>query len=130
MVQNFREDYPGARVASEAAFPELYLQSSWQKGLDGSPVDGCLVAWTMIHTNDREMGMELAQESIAYVSSALPAPGEPDSTSMSVCYMVLGRPDDALTSIEEADQLIRVLVAGEKTPGLPTAEARTPFPGC
>jgi len=108
VVQNFREDYPGARAASEAALPEFYLQSSWQKGLDEGSANGCLIAWVMIHTNDEEMGQELARQTITYVNSALPGPGEPENTDMGLCYMVLERPDDALTSIEEAEKLDQV----------------------
>ena len=108
VVQNFREDYPGARAASEAALPEFYLQSSWQKGLEGGPVNGCLVAWVMTHTNDEEMGQELAREAIAYVNSASLETGKPEDPEMGLCYMVLGRPDDTLTIIEEADKLEQI----------------------
>ena len=107
IVQNLLENYPGAREASEAAIPELYLRDNWHKGLERGSFNGCLVAWIMIHTNDEEMGRELAQESIEFVNNASPGPGEPENTNMSLCYIVLGKPDDALTSMEEDDHLLQ-----------------------
>ncbi|MDH4021474.1 MAG: hypothetical protein OEU84_17925, partial [Xanthomonadales bacterium] len=116
VVQNLREDYAGAREASEAALPEFYLQSSWQKVLQGDTVNGCLIAWVMTHTNDEEMGRDLASEAIAQFNNALPGSGDSGHAGMGICYMVLDRPDDALTIIEEADQLIRFWWLAKKHP--------------
>ena len=59
-----------------------------------------MVAWVLIQTDDETMGQELAQQTLDFASKALTNQSSTDFKAPSLCYMILDRPEDALSSIE------------------------------
>jgi len=102
VIQSLREDYVSARAASEVALPDYYDREKWQQAvLEHGRVDGCLVAWVMINTNDEKMGIDLAIQTIEYADKNPTDHIRVGNKKPSLCYMVLDRSDDALSSLEK-----------------------------
>ena len=101
LVHTLQQDHSSAREASELALTEFYDRGTWGKALENGPDNGCLIAWTLTHSNNEEMGLDLASVTVDYVLSGGPNSfDKSEPNRLGICYMVLDRPDDALASVE------------------------------
>jgi TolB-like protein len=105
LIHTLLEDYPSARLAGELSMPGLFdLNRRSQPSLSKKLSNSCQAAWVLIHTNDRKMGQQLAQEVIEHVNNEQTDGIRSVNNAIGVCYMVLDRPEDALNNIEKKIQ--------------------------
>jgi len=100
LVNMLRSDQTAFRAIAEEVFSAFYDRKTFQEGFKERPSIGCGVAWSLIRTGDEEMGLDLARQTIEYISSYLP--GGEEGFSIALCYMVLDQPEQALTVLESA----------------------------
>jgi TolB-like protein/Tfp pilus assembly protein PilF len=100
MVYMLQNNQTAFREITEEIIPAFYNRETFQAALDQRPNSGCLVAWSLVHTGDEEMGLELARQTIEYFRNHIPGSDEDFTTA--ICHMVLGQPEQELLVIENA----------------------------
>jgi len=100
LVYMYRNDQAEVRKIAERILPAYFDPGTFQAGLESRPHMGCGVARSLTHTGDRELGAELARQTIAFFQDKIPG-GDTD-LSIATCYMVIDQPEQALQMIENA----------------------------
>jgi TolB-like protein/Tfp pilus assembly protein PilF len=100
MVHMLQDDQTAFRNIVQEIMPAYYDSETFQEGLEWRPWIGCNVAWSMVQAGDKEMGFDLARQSIEHLRNNFPDSNEDLFTVL--CYMVLDQPDQALLQIENA----------------------------
>ena len=100
LVYMYQNDQVGFRKIAEQIMPAYFDPGTFKAGLESRPYMGCGVARSMTHTGDRELGAELARQTIAFFQDNIPD-GDKDF-SVASCFMVIDQPEQALQVIENA----------------------------
>jgi tetratricopeptide (TPR) repeat protein len=83
------------------AKPEYFDRSTWRKAMQSALGESCIISWLLTVNGDAEMGTELAQTAISYMTEELPRYiDHADRYGGTACYLVLGDMDNALAAIE------------------------------
>jgi len=98
VVNTYLNNQKAAREITEDILPFYFDTRTFQKGLDSRPDAACSVAWSLAHTGDEALGVELARQAVEYFENSLPA--STDDISIGPCYMLLDQPEQALTLME------------------------------
>jgi TolB-like protein/Tfp pilus assembly protein PilF len=100
MTNMLRSDQTAFREIFEEIAPAYFDSKTFQKALEWRPYMSCGVAWSLIHTGDEGLGLDLARQAIEYFKNNLP--GSDETITIALCHMVLDRPEQALLVIESA----------------------------
>jgi len=104
LVQTLLEDYDSARLAGELSMPGFFDRGRWDLARPYRGANHCWAAWVLVHTNDSEMGRDLAELTISYALNQTNDQPNPRVSKLGICYMVLDNPEEALRNIEQINE--------------------------
>jgi len=94
-------DYPAAREALFKAEPRLLDPAAWPNFIEVRKSIACAAGWILMRTGDEDKGVELLNQTAAYLESTMPQYTEdPSSFNGALCYAALGHKDRAVAALE------------------------------
>ena len=82
------------------AEPDWIIPKAWGPLVDRDPSTACLVAWTLTHTGDEEVGTALLNQTLAFFDELPGLIEHADSRDPQFCYLMAGNTEKALATIE------------------------------
>jgi len=100
MLKLIYGDPAGAREIIVQTNPGWLEPDQWDGLIDQRPGNACLMAWTLSHTGDEEMGAALLDKALAFVGRMPEFMEHSERYRIEMCYLAAGQTEKAMEVVE------------------------------